>query len=130
MNKILALASFAVLFPAAGTAQERSPLATRPGWELGAQAARYRYLEPDFAKLSGNRAGIVAAGTAVSAAGVFSRFDFRGSYGRLKYEGSGTKDRVPDWILEARVVAGLDRVVAAFRFRPISGSATAISTTT
>jgi len=68
---------FAMLFPPAGTAQEGNALATRPGWELGVQAANYRYLEPDFAKLSGNRAGIVAAGTSTSAAGVFSRFDFR-----------------------------------------------------
>jgi len=121
VKKIIALASFTVLVPAAGSAQESSPLATRPGWELGAQAARYRYLEPDFAKLSGNRMGIVAAGTAVSTAGVFSRFDFRQSYGRLKYEGSGTKDRVPDWILEARVVAGLDWVGGSVSLSPYLG---------
>ena len=121
MKKLLALASFAVLFAEVSTAQEGGPLATRPGWELGAQAARYRYLEPDFAKLSGNRTGIVAAGTAVSAAGVFSRFDFRQSYGRLKYEGSGTKDRVPDWILEARVVAGLDWVGRSVSLSPYLG---------
>ena len=102
-------------------AAESNPLATRPGWELGGQVAHYQYLEPDFAKLSGNRAGIVAAGTAVSAAGVFSRFDFRGSYGRLKYEGSGTNDRVPDWILEARVVAGLDWVGRSVSLSPYLG---------
>ncbi len=105
----------------AQTATAPNPLATRPGWELGAQAAHYKYLEPDFAKLSGNRVGIVAVGTAVSAAGVFSRFDFRESYGRLKYEGSGTKDRVPDWILEARVVAGLDWVGGSVSLSPYLG---------
>jgi len=105
----------------AQTAPQPNPLATRPGWEIGAQAAHYQYLEPDFAKLGGNRAGIVAVGTAVSAAGVFSRFDFRGSYGRLKYEGSGTNDRVPDWILEARVVAGLDWVGRSVSLSPYLG---------
>ena len=105
----------------AGTSPEANPLATRPGWELGGQIAHYRYLEPDFAKLSGNRAGIVVTGTAVSTAGVFSRFDFRESYGRLKYEGSGTKDGVPDWILEARVVAGLDWVGHSVSLSPYLG---------
>jgi hypothetical protein len=114
---LLAISSAAL----AQTATQPNPLATRPGWELGAQAARYRYLEPDFAKLSGNRVGIVAAGTAVSAAGVFSRLEFRESYGRLKYEGSGTKDRVPDWILEARVVAGMDWVGRSVSLSPYLG---------
>jgi len=122
MKKTLTVAFvFAMLFPPAGTAQEGNALATRPGWELGVQAADYQYLEPDFAKLSGNRVGIVAAGTSASAAGVFSRFDFRQSYGRLKYEGSGTQARVPDWILEARVVAGLDWVGGSFSLSPHLG---------
>jgi hypothetical protein len=124
MKNILTLASFlAVLFPAAGTAQEDNPLATRPGWELGGQAANYRYLEPDFAKLSGNRVSLVAARTFTNAAGVFSRIDYRESYGRLKYEsaGSGTQDRVPDWIFELRAVAGLDWVGGGVSLSPFLG---------
>jgi hypothetical protein len=124
MKKLLAGASvFAVLFPATGTAQEGNPLATRPGWELGGQAARYRYLEPDFAKLSGDRVGIVAARTFTNAAGVFSRIDYRESYGRLKYEsnGTGSQDRVPDWIFEVRGVAGVDWVGGSASLSPYLG---------
>ncbi|HKB61955.1 MAG TPA: hypothetical protein VKD03_03695, partial [Burkholderiales bacterium] len=39
---------------------------------------------------------------------VFFRVDGRESYGALKYQGSGTQDSVPDLIVEARGVAGLD----------------------
>jgi len=86
------------------------PLATRPGLELGVQAAHYRYEEPGIMKLSGARGGILGAYTFANARRVFSRIDVRDSYGRLKYEsnGSGTQNDVPDNILEARVVAGRD----------------------
>jgi len=39
---------------------------------------------------------------------MFLRIDGRLSYGSLKYEGSGTKDSIPDWILETRTVGGMD----------------------
>ena len=57
-------------------------------------------------KLIGARVGGLGSFT-FTQAGLFFRTDVRLSYGGLKYqsEGSGTKDRVPDWILEARVVA-------------------------
>jgi len=45
---------------------------------------------------------------------VFFRVDGRGSYGALKYQGSGTMNSVPDLIVETRGVAGVD-------FRPGSG---------
>jgi len=124
MKKLLTAACVvAVLFPEAGMAQEGNPLATRPGWELGGQAAHYRYLEPDFAQVSGNRVGIVAARTFTNAAGVFSRIDYRESYGRLKYESpvSGTQNRVPDWIFELRAVAGLDWVGGSVSLSPYLG---------
>ena len=124
MKKTLTVASvFTALFTAAGTAQESSPLLTRPGWEAGAQAAHYRYLEPDFAKLTGNHAGVVVARNFTNAEGVFSRIDFRGSYGRLNYEsnGTGAQNHVPDWILEARAVAGVDGIVGSFSLSPFLG---------
>jgi len=43
---------FRSALPAAGTAQEGSPLLTRPGWEAAAQARALPHLEPDFAKLT------------------------------------------------------------------------------
>ena len=39
---------------------------------------------------------------------MFFKVDGRGSYGALKYQGSGTQDSVPDLIIETRGVAGMD----------------------
>jgi hypothetical protein len=110
LKTILTVASvFAVLSSAAGTAQEGDPLLTRRGWEVGGQLAHYHYEEPDFAKLIGNRGGLVGAYTFPRGwdRGFF-RVDGRGSYGALKYQGSGTQDSVPDLIIETRAVAGID----------------------
>ena len=93
----------------AQTSREPDPLATRRGWEVGGQLAHYHYEEPDFAKLIGNRGGILGAYTFPPRWNrVFFRVDARGSYGALKYQGSGTQDSVPDLIIETRGVAGLD----------------------
>jgi len=104
----------AALATGSGYAQETTqpnPLLTRPGLEIGAQVAKYRYEEPDFMNLKGNRAGAVGAYTFTDARRVYSRIDLRASYGKLKYEGSGTLDDVPDWIIEARAVIGKDFLV-------------------
>jgi hypothetical protein len=98
----------AVSSTAVGQARDE-PLATRPGLELGLQAAHYQYEEPGFMKLSGNRGGITGAYTFTSPQRVFSRIDIRGSYGRLKFQGaSGTSANIPDLIVESRAVAGID----------------------
>ena len=84
------------------------PLATRPGWEAGGQLAYYHYEEPGFIRLTGPRLGPVGAYTFAWRNHMFLRIDARSSYGLLKYEGSGTKSSIPDWILETRTVAGMD----------------------
>jgi len=91
----------------AQTAPPADPLSTRPGWETGLQASRYRYEEPDFAKLTGNRAGLSAAYTEVDGR-AFGRFEARYSYGSLTYQGSGTQNDVPDHIFELRAIGGAD----------------------
>jgi hypothetical protein len=102
---LLAISSAAI----AQTSPEPNPLATRRGFELGAQLAQYHYEEPSFAQFTGSRAGIVGAYTFPSSWNrAFLRIDGRGSYGSLKYQGSGTQDSVPDLIVEARGVAGMD----------------------
>ena len=101
---LLAISSAAI----AQTSPEPNPLATRRGFEIGAQLASYHYEEPSFAQLTGSRVGLVGAYTFTSASGMFFRLDGRGSYGALKYQGSGTQDSVPDLIAEARGVAGMD----------------------
>jgi len=93
----------------AQTSPEPNPLATRRGFEVGGQLAHYHYEEPDFAKYIGSRGGLVGAYTFPRRWDrVFFRVDGRGSYGALKYQGSGTKDSVPDLIIETRGVAGMD----------------------
>ncbi len=87
----------------------KEPLATQPGLELGLQASHYKYDEPGFMKLLGNRGGVTGAYTFTNAYRVFSRIDVRGSYGRLKFQGaSGTSENIPDLIVESRAVVGID----------------------
>jgi hypothetical protein len=101
----------AILPPAyAQGAAPYNPLVTQSGWEIGVQASKYKYEEPDFMNLEGNRGGAVAAYTFTNAARVYNRIDLRVSYGRLDYEsvGTGTSSDVPDWIGEIRAVLGKD----------------------
>jgi hypothetical protein len=86
---------------AAQTATGGDPRLTRPGWEAGVQGSQYHYEEPDFAKL-------VGAYNFTDERHWFSRIDGRVAYGKLKYEGSGTMNDVPNWIGEIRAVAGKD----------------------
>jgi opacity protein-like surface antigen len=111
MKKILAVVALLLASSTAAIAQtsrEPDPLATRRGWEVGGQLAYYHYEEPNFAKLIGTRGGILGAYTFTRANRMFFRVDGRGSYGALKYQGSGTQDSVPDVIIETRGVAGMD----------------------
>ncbi len=112
MKTILAGTAFLLGISSAAIAQtspEPNPLATRRGFEVGGQLAHYHYEEPGIAKLIGNRGGVVGAYTFPQRWNrVFFRIDGRGSYGALKYQGSGTKDSVPDVIVEARGAVGLD----------------------
>jgi hypothetical protein len=107
---VVVVAMLGAAFAAANTQASASNdrLATRPGWEVGGQVAHYRYLEPGFMKLEGDRAGILGAYTFTGAGGLFSRIDVRGSYGQLEYRGTGTKSGVPDWLIETRAVVGVD----------------------
>ena len=91
----LFLASATVLACGAGYAQETgapNPLLTRGGWEVGGQVAHYRYEEPGFMKLEGERVGVVGAYTYTMPNRVYSRVDLRVSYGSLEYESVGTSD--------------------------------------
>jgi hypothetical protein len=104
---LLAISSAAI----AQTAQAPGdPLLTRPGFQAGAQIAHYHYEEPGIAKLIGPRAGGVGSYT-LARAGLLFKAEVRGSYGRLKYQGSGTQDRVPDSIFETRLLVGKDFLV-------------------
>ena len=112
MNKALITAAILVAISPAESAQidvPADPLRTRPGWEIGGQLSDYRYEEPGpGVKIWGPRVGVTGAYTYTGASHWFLKVDGRYSYGSLKYEGSGTKDSVPDSILETRGVFGKD----------------------
>jgi len=121
MRRIPDIAAVLLAASSAAIAQQPDPLATRAGLEVGAQVAHYEYLEPDIAKLSGNRLGVVGTGTLTGDSGIFGKIDLRESYGRLDYQGSGSKTGVPDLILEARALVGLDWVGASVSLSPYLG---------
>jgi hypothetical protein len=105
MRGILGLCVLALCTGAAGA---EDVLATRSGWEVGGQVARYHYEEPDFMWLKGDRIGVTAAYTVANEKRLFTRIEGRWSYGNLEYQGSGTLQDVPDHIVELRVLAGRD----------------------
>lgn len=118
-REILLAALLGAAVPAAAqTAASGDPRLTRRGWEVGAQASHYEYEEPDVVplgggpsgsvKLTGSRGGVGGGYTFTDVRHWYSRIDGRISYGKLKYEGSGTQNDVPDWIGEIRAVAGKD----------------------
>ncbi|HZE11074.1 MAG TPA: hypothetical protein VE034_05785 [Burkholderiales bacterium] len=121
LRGFLGLAALLIAGPVfAQSSSAVNPLATRPGWEIGAQLAQYEYREPDFAKVSGNRLGFDGAGTLTSGP-LFGRFEARVSYGSLDYKGSGTSTAVPDWTLEARLLAGVEWLGSSASFSPYLG---------
>lgn len=112
MSKALITAAILVAISSVASAQTSvaaDPLVTRPGWEVGGQLSDYRYEEPSVGvKIWGARVGVTGAYTYTGAGQWFFKVDGRYANGSLKYEGSGTKNSVPDWILETRGVFGKD----------------------
>ena len=95
----------------AALAQMTAPpadLVTRKGWEVGGLLSNYKYEEPDFMWLRGDRIGASGAYTMTNSKRVYARFEGRASYGELDYEGSGTMSNVPDYLIEVRALVGRD----------------------
>jgi hypothetical protein len=113
-----------VLLAATAVAAE-DPLATRSGWEVGGQIARYRYEEPDFMWLKGNRFGVTGAYTETNEKRVYGRIEASWSYGELEYQssGTGTQNNVPDHLLETRMLAGRDYPRGSLVWSPYAGAA-------
>lgn len=107
------LAALAAAVPAQDASPPSSLLLTQPGWELGGQVAKYKYEEPDFMELEGERIGIVGAYTWTIPNRVYGRIDGRVSYGKLDYFSAptGTVPDIPDWTGEVRLVIGRDYLV-------------------
>ena len=105
--KAAALALAAAQYCPAALADD-ARLNTRPGWELGAHLSRYKYEEPGLMSLDGPRGDVSGAFTVTTRSRFFLRVDLRVSRGILDYEGSGTLEDVPDWLVEARALYGRD----------------------
>lgn len=105
--KAAALALAAAQYCSAAPADE-ARLLTRPGWELGIHASRYKYEEPGLMSLEGYRGSVSGAFTIATRSRVFLRLDLRVSHGLLDYEGTGILEDVPDWLAEARALYGRD----------------------
>lgn len=123
MNKAPEIVAISLMACSAALAQERDPLHTWPGLELGVQGSHYEYTEPDFAKDTGSRYGLLASYAWTGKEGWLGKIDFRESYGQLKYEsnGTGSKDKVPDMLLELRVLAGYDWAGSSASLSPFTG---------
>jgi hypothetical protein len=107
----------------AQTSESADHLLTRRGWEVGGQLSDYRYDEPSVgAKIWGGIVGLTAAYTYTGAGHWFFKADGRYAFGSLKYEGSGTKDSVPDSILETRALFGKDYIArSGISLSPFAG---------
>lgn len=105
----------------AGAVEAEDPLATRSGWDVGGQLARYRYEEPGLMHLTGERIGATVAYTVANERRTYMRFELRYSYGELEYQGSGTLDGAPDHLFEVRSLAGRDFRTGALVWSPYLG---------
>jgi opacity protein-like surface antigen len=127
MRRIVLAGTLLVTIATTVSAQDAAapnPLLTRRGWEIGGQVSTYKYEEPGLMNLEGERVGFVGAYNFTNHNRVYSRIDFRVSYGKLDYEsfGTGTSSDIPDWIGEVRAVVGRDYLVGeGFALSPYLG---------
>jgi hypothetical protein len=121
MRGMATAAGLAAALWAGSALAQREPLATRGGWEVGLQAAGYKYDEPFFATLEGERIGVSGSYAFVGPDYLYSRLEGRYSYAKLDYTGSGTLSDVPDHIVELRAVAGRDYRAGRFIWSPYAG---------
>lgn len=111
----------ALVIPSIGSGEEIG-LKTRPGAELGVNAAYYKYEEPDLAVTEkGYNAGIDFAYTAIPKNDWFVRGDASFAYGRNDYTGSGTKDDNPYRYAELRGTFGKDFERDRYSLSPYAG---------
>jgi len=111
----------ALLIPSTGFGEEMS-LKTRPGAELGVNAAYYKYEEPDVAVTEkGYNAGVDLAYTTTPRNEWFVRGDASFAYGHNDYTGSGTKDDNPYYYAELRGTFGKDFENDAYSLSPYTG---------
>lgn len=113
---LVALAGLAVSNqPAGAQTSGQTNLGTLPGFEIGGQFSDYRYQEhvtadDDFMHETGIKVGLTGSYTRFVYQGFFLTGDFRFAFSDNDYTSAsrGTKDDVPDYLFDIRVLAGKD----------------------
>lgn len=121
MHWVRAAAGLMAATLASAAVAQRDPLATRGGWELGLQGSAYKYEEPNFATLEGERVGVSSSYTFIGPDYLYSRLEARYSYAELDYTGSGTSQGEPDHLLELRAIVGQDFRAGRVVWTPYAG---------
>jgi len=101
-------------------------LGTRPGFDLGAQASYYHYGESFRHSFEDEQYGpkyaIIASGTLPFAYDFFGTVEGRLAYGQNHYDDRGdTKDNVPDYLGEGRILGGKDFIMSQFGLSAYTG---------
>jgi len=100
-------------------------LGTRQGFDVGGQVSGYHYGESfrhSFANEQyGPQFGLVGSGTQLLAFGLFATAEGRLAYGNNHYNGTGTKDDVPDYLGEIRFLGGKDFIGHQFGLSAYTG---------
>ena len=107
---VLAMVAHASLSFAAESGAFVNPLATPSGFTLGIQGSDYVYREPDLGvKQSGSKLGVTGSYTRnESSTYPFIRFELHYADSRMKYEGTGTMNDVPEKNAAVRMLIGKD----------------------
>jgi hypothetical protein len=102
---------------------ELMSLATRPGFDIGAQVSDYRYHEPSpGTKIQGPHFGGTLDATGVVGDHYFGIAEFRGVTGPVDYSGnSGSKHDQTNTLFEGRGLFGKDFIFSYFSFSPYVG---------
>jgi len=92
-------------------------LTTQTGHEFGVSLSNYKYSEPGVMNIDANKLGLEYSGTYSlnpewpnQSKGLFLKTEFRYVTGQANYNSvsTGSKNSVPDWYYEARILGGRD----------------------
>ncbi len=116
-----ALVGVAIVVAANAAFADDFRLKTLGGFELGALWSSYKYEEPGIMNEKGHKLGLSGAYTTLLEDNAFLIASLRYATGKNTYTGSGTLDRAPDTMWEARFLSGKDYVNGDYALAPYLG---------